>query len=255
MPNSYSEAELAPLKLQLVPEPANEGLIEALCVLSLQLDTSKTIASGNQTFNVPDEWSHAIKYAAVADMCSAESQNKDPLRAQYAEMRYVQAMIVAREAKSLVRVSLNGVPLPIDSLFSLDAGSAYWRNQRGKPYVAGCLFDLVAFNPLPDNGYGVSVDVVQSAPIPQGNAPIQIGNEDITNITDYVTHALTFKCGGKEFQDSFAQYDSFLKCVEQRGGINKAKIKYLEPLFGQPMKDDQARPDEMYGAEKEKQGA
>jgi hypothetical protein len=117
------------------------------------------------------------------------------------------------------------------------------------------LFDLVAFNPLPDNGYGVSVDVVQSAPIPQGNAPIQIGNEDITNIADYVTHALTFKCGGKEFQDSFAQYDSFLKCVEQRGGINKAKIKYLEPLFGQPMKDDQTRPDEMYGAEKEKQGA
>lgn len=240
-PLQYSEAELAPLKLQMSPAPVNEGVLEALTVDSIQMD----LTNPNATFGVPDEWVHAVKYAALSDMFSAQSQNSDPLRAQYAESRYQQAINLARNARSILRLLVNNVPVNLDSLANLDAGQATWRNQVGQPTVAGCLYDLFTLSPGTVNQvYGVSVDLVQSAPIPvNGSDFIQLGSEDIDNLIDYVTHVLTFKCGGKEFTGTFSGYDGFMGAVAGRNGINAAKIRYLEPLFGQPQAEWAARPD------------
>jgi len=131
-------------------------------------------------------------------------------------------------------------------LASIDAGLPFWRNQPQKPQVAGAIYDMIAFAPIPDQGYGFAADVVQSAPIPvNGRDSIPLGAEDIPKLIDYCTHVLTFKCGGQEFKDSFAQYDSFLSDAAKRGNINKAKIRYLQPLFGQPNKEQTQRPDRM----------
>lgn len=242
-PRTYSEAENSPLQLQLVPPPSNSGAVEALTVDSLTLD----LTDPSSTFDIPDEWIHAVKYAALSDMFSAESQNKDPLRAQYAEARYQQAITFAKDARSILRLLINGVPLPIDSMAALDAGVPFWRNQPGKPNVAGVLYDLVAFAPaLPNATYGIAADVVQSAPIPVlGSDFIPLGPEDINNLIDYVTHMLTFKCGGKEFTGTLPQYDGFLAQATSRKGINAAKIRYLTPLFGQPQAEWDARPDRL----------
>ena len=247
-PVIYSESELSPLEMQLVPAPAGSGTLDALTVDSLQID----ITNPNATFAVPDEWIHAIKFAALQDIFSAESQNKDDLRAQYAQMRYDQAMNLARDGRSILRLLYAGSPLPIDALQAIDAGMYAWRNQPGPPQMAGVLYDFAAFVPgAPDAAYGVSADVVQSAPLPTAPTDfIPVGYEDIPHLIDYITHVLTFKCGGKEFKDSFAQYDSFMNAVQARGRINAAKIRYLTPLFAQPQKEQAARPDR-----KEKKGA
>lgn len=242
IPQVYSESELSPLDLQLSPAPQNSGLLETVSVNSLQIDTTDP----NATFNIPDEWIHAVKYAALQDLFSAESQNKDAMRAQYCEMRYQQSMDFAKSARSVVRLLLNGIPLPLDSMAAIDAGLPFWRNQAGKPQLAGALYDLVALAPIANQTYGLTVDVVQSAPIPDATGYVPLGPEDIPHIIDYATHVLTFKCGGKEFQDSFAQYDSFLSAVASRVGINRAKIRYLTPLFAQPQKEDEERPDKKY---------
>ncbi len=247
IPVQYSESELAPLEVQLSPAPQNPGVLESVAVNSLQIDTTNP----NATFNIPDEWIHAVKYAALQDIFSSESQNKDSLRAQYCEMRYQQAMDFARSARSVVRLLVNGVPLPIDSLNAIDAGLPFWRNQASRPQIGGALYDLVALAPVVDRTYGLAVDVVQSAPIPTDMAfAIPLGPEDIPHIIDYATHILTFKCGGKEFTDSFAQYDSFLGAVSGRVGINKAKIRYLTTLLGQPQKEEAERPDKIESQEK-----
>jgi hypothetical protein len=241
-PLQYSESELAPLTVQFSPAPQNPGVLEVVSVNSLQID----LDNPNALFQVPDEWIHAIKYAALQDIFSAESQNKDTLRAQYCQMRYEQAMDFAKNARSLIRLMLNGVPLPIDSMAAIDSGIPFWRNQAARPYLAGALYDMFALAPVPDRAYGLTADVVQSAPIPlAATDPIPLGPEDIPHIIDYVTHILTFKCGGKEFQDSFAQYDSFLSAVEGRVGIDKVKLRYLSPLLGQAQKETAERPDKM----------
>ena len=238
-PLQYSESELAPLQLQLSPIPVNEGILEALTVDSVQLD----LTSPTTNMLVPDEWAHAIKYAALADLLSAESQLVDPMRAQYAEQRYQQAIAFAADARSILRLTVNNVPIPLDSLAALDAGQPYWRNQTGPPQAVATLYDLFTCSPgTVDQPYGAAVDVVQSAPIPKlATDEIQLGLEDIDHLVQYVTHILTFKCGGKDF--SMAGYDDFMGAVASRKGVNRAKIRYLGPLFAQAQREWAARPD------------
>lgn len=241
-PISFSQSELSPLTAQLVPAPINGGDIEAVTVDSLVIDTSDAAA----TFNVPDEYSHALKYAALADILSADSQLNDPLRAGYAEQRYRQSVDVAMTCKSVIRLTCNGVPLNLDTLNAIDAGMPFWRNQTGSPLVAGALFDLIGIAPACNREYSIAADVVRSAPLPVNDVdPIQIGPEDIDHLIDYVTHILLFKCGGNEFRATMTGYDSFLSAASGRNRILAVKARYMQPIFGQPAAEQQQRPDRM----------
>lgn len=245
VPQAYSEAELSPLQLQLYPPPVNAGILEALTVDSLIMD----VTDPNALFNVPDEWVHAIKYSALSAILSGDSQMNDPMRSQYAESRYRQSVQVARLARSIIRATLNASPLQVDSMAAVDAGNLYWRNVIGPPEMLGILYDVAVVLPgTADNSYGLSLDVVTPAPLPYPDSTLfnhffQIGPEDADNIKNYVQHLLMFKCGGKDFTDTMADYDTFLGNVTLRDGATKAKIQYLAPLFGQPSKEIAERPD------------
>jgi|WetSurMetagenome_2_1015567.scaffolds.fasta_scaffold09617_1 hypothetical protein len=238
-PRAYSESESSPLHLQLCPPPQNLGILESIEVLSVEIDTTNAAA----TLQVPDEWTHAIKYQAIEDILSAESQDKDPLRAAYAQSRYQQAIDAAQTAKSLIRVLCEGVPLPLDTLANIDAARPYWRNQIGPPEVAGSIFDMLTISPSPNRAYGLAVDVVQPAPLPGPAEFIQLGSEDIPHIIDEVCHTLAFKCGGDEFTATYPQHDAFLRAAANRGGIDASRIHYLTSAFDSSAKEQAGRPD------------
>lgn len=241
-PREYSESESAPLKIQLSPEPVNIGYLDSLAVQTLQIPTEESA-----TFDIPDEWIFALKYSALADILTTENQAKDATRAQYADMRYRQAIEFTRSATSITRILRNNVPLPIDSLASLDAAYPFWRNQAGTASLAGVAYDVFALSRQPEGVLGLSVDVVRSAPLPapgNGNdAYLQIGRENLDTIVNYVLHILNFKCGGNEFIQSMLSHDAFMKDVETRVGANVAKITYLAPLFQQNQVEQGNRPD------------
>lgn len=237
-PQEYSEACLAPLQLQMMPPPANTGELETLAVDSLQMDTTDP----NATFGIPDEWIHAVKYGALSYLLYGEGQIKDVLRAQYAEQRYQQAVQMAKSARSIIRLLVNGTPLAIDTLYNMDAGNPYWRNQTTAPVSAAVLYDMVVINPGLQT-LGATADVVRSAPLPGMTEYLQIGSELIPSFTDYVTHVLVFKCGGNEFKSSLPGYDAFMSEVSSQKGVNAAKIQYLTALFGQPQAEWSQRPD------------
>ena len=245
-PLQFSEAENSPLQLQISPIPLNEGQLEVLTCDSLQLNQ----ALSSQTFGLPDEWIHAVKYGALSYILSSESQIFDPLRSQYADFRYKQAVDLANSARSIIRLMCNNYPLPIDSLAAIDASNPYWRNQIGIPQVAGVLYDIVAFSPgLADQPYGIAADVVQSAPLPTLSAGptnyLQVGGEDLDTIAKETVHLLTFKCGGNDFKSTWGGHDDFMKSVAGRNAINAAKIRYLKPLLAQPQKEWAERPDRL----------
>lgn len=241
-PVCYSESELSPVQIQLDPAPIAAGNLEIITVDSLQID----ITDPNATFDIPDEWIHAVLYCALSDLLCADSQINDPFRGQYAQMRYDQAVDATKMARCMTRLMLNGNPLQLDSFAAMDAAMPTWRNQTGQPQVAGAQYDFLALANVPDAVYGMTADVVQAAPLPTaGSDFIQIGYEDIPHIVDYCVHHLMFKCGGTEFKSTFADYDDYMKSAASRGRINAAKIRYLEPVFGQPQKDQQMRPDRM----------
>ena len=242
-PTTYSESSLAPLTLQLSPAPLNSGQLELLKVDALFIDTTNASA----TFNIPDEWIHAVKYWALYDLYSSANQLNDPMRAQYCLSRYKQSVEMAQMARSIQRMQLGTIPLFIDSMQAIDAANVYWRNQPGPPSLVGVLYDFLAVSPgLPDRLYGVTADVIQSAPIPVNPGDyIQVGEEDLPELINYCTHYLSLKMGGNNLKESLPQYDSFMRKAASRGNINAAKIRYLEPLFGQPQREEAARPDEL----------
>jgi len=242
-PTQFSEAELAPLQLQLVPAPQNTGTLEAVTVDSLQMDLTNPAS----TFNIPDEWVHAVKYAALAQLLSGGSQIIDPLRAQYCQQRYSGLTANAMAAGSVIRILVNNVPCPLDSVVNLDAGVRNWRNNpvdlTRQGTAVGTIYDMLAFPPVVYE-VGVSVDVVASCPIPiKPGDFIPMGTEDIQILIDYCIHLLMFKCGGNEFKATFAQHDRFVSAAAARNRINQVKIHYLEPLLGQPQREWAMRPD------------
>ncbi len=243
IPQEYSEASMSPLQIQLIPPPANTGEMETLSVDSYQMD----LTNPDTTFRVPDEWVHAIKYGALSYILNGEGQIKDVLRGAYAESRYQQAVQLAKDARSVIRLMSNGIPLAIDTLYNVDAGLPYWRNQTGPPQMAGVFYDFIAIVPgVPNAIYSIAADVVRSAPLPANDSDfIQIGSEDLDNMMDYVTHVLTFKCGGNDFKSTMPAYDSFMTAVGYRNKISAAKIQYLTPLFGQTQKETYQRPDRL----------
>ena len=239
-PISYSEAELAPLILQIFPPPLGSGTLDAVTVDSLLVDTS-TDAS---TFNIPDEWIYAVKYAAMEEILSGGNQIVDPMRAQYCGQRYQQAVDMAKDAMSLIRLTCNGTPLPIDSMANIDAGYSTWRNQTGRPTVAGVMYDLVAMAPgFADQTYGIGADVVTPAPLPTTGQFIPVGEENLQDITDYAVNYLMLKCGGNEMKSTMGLLDNFQRAIATRKGANAAKIRYFQPLFGMWQNEQAMRPD------------
>ncbi len=238
-PTSYSESELAPLQLQIYPPPLSAGNLEAMTVDSLEVD----ITDPNALFDIPNEWLFGIKYAALADLLTGGGQITDDLRGQYCTQRYQQAVAFAKDARTIIRLTCNGLPLPIDSLDAMDAGTPFWRNQPGPPQVAGVLYDLLAIGPV-DQTYNIGIDVVQAAPVPvNGGDFLPIGDENLDDILSYVANYLTLKCGGNEFKSTMVNYDQFMKAVATRKGVNAAKIQYFEGLFGMWQREQAVRPD------------
>ena len=246
-PVAFSELENAPLTLQLYPPPINTGSLEAITVDSLILNT----ASAASTFNIPDEWVHAVKYAALFELLSSDSQINDPLRADYCNSRYSQYVSLVENATSIFRVTVNSTPLPTDSFANIDANFPYWRNQSGIPTMAGLIYDMLLFSPGSAlQTASVSCDVARTAPLPSLTQSIQLGDEDTTRVIDFATHLLLFKCGGNEFKSTYVNHDNFMSAVAARGQINAAKIMYMTAQFQSDQTEYQLRPNRKRGKAK-----
>jgi hypothetical protein len=239
-PQSFSQSENSPLTAQLIPPPVNAGGLEAITVDSLEID----ITNPNATLGIPDEWVWCVLYGALASVFSG-GQTDDPLRYQYCAQRYQQGVEAARAAKSVIRLMLGNVPLPLDAMANIDAGFPYWRNQPGSPQMAGALYDLVGFAGIPDQPYSVTADVVRSAPLPALSDPIQVGPEDVPLLVEYAVALLTFKCGGSDFTSNIGGLQHFMDACAMRNNILKVKAVDYSAIFGQWQFEQAQRPDRM----------
>lgn len=239
LPFAFSQSVTRPLEVQLFPPPQNDGTIEWLAAESDDYDAG---IDANTLLGVPDEFAHAIKYAALSDLFTMDGESFDPQRADYCDRRYQQTVAIARDHKSVARVQINNVPIGLSTLVMLDSAYPRWRMSHGKPTNAGCDLDVLAFASVPNASLGVSCDVLQSAPIPLDDSEfLQIGREMIPNIIDYVQHYLSLKLGGVEFFGNLGLYDSFMASAKERNAIQSKQIKFMAPLFGMPGRENDAQ--------------
>lgn len=228
-PYAYSAAETRPIELQLYPAPVNSGSIEAMYSVSANLP----IVDGTP-LQLPNEFTPAVTWGAMYSILSTQNEGFDPLRAKYAMERYGQLISIAAHQDSLNRIQINDIPAPLDTLACLDAADPFWRNRQRAPKIGGCIFDLLMLTEVPNGIYGVSCDVVQSAPLPQGDSDfIQMGYEEISYVIEYCRHILSFKLGGAEFVATMPLMDSFTDGTRRRAGLGNIQSKYYSNLFGQ----------------------
>ena len=239
MPFAYSTVETRPLEIQLIPPPNDGGILQLVCALTADIDTTDEDAP----LLLPNEYVHAIKYYALHSILSGQNETHDAMRGQYALERYNSIIRVSESRRSVLRVQLNNRNLPLDTLYALDQARYAWQNQRGLPKFAAASFDLLALAPVPNGNYGVSCDLVASAPLPATfDDYVQLGREEIPYILDYARHLLSFKLGGDEFASSFPLYDNFQAGAARRNTRLAETTRYLTPLFGQPEKEQDVQP-------------
>ena len=105
---------------------------------------------------------------------------------------------VPRQFASIYRVSYNGVPLPVTSLYELDTSFGAWQGVSGTPrFWAPCGVNEFALYPYPTSGT-LTIVGYQDLPIYTNGMYINIGNEELTYVLDYARHFLAFKEGQGE---------------------------------------------------------
>jgi hypothetical protein len=241
-PLTYLLSTQPPISFDTNRPPGGGGQYELLTVESR---TEPSIVTPS-LLTVPDDWTHLIKWGALADLLSRESNAKDPTRAQYCNQRYLMGAALLSKAPALLSLRIANTPLQIASMRDADLYRASWQAEAQKqPDTAlHSGLNLIALVSAPDAGpYSVTATVVRNAPVPTADADnLQVSREDLDAILDYAQHVAAFKQGGAEFLSTIPLLERFLK----RGAFYNSKLaelgEFTAPLFGLSQLQEQRAP-------------
>jgi hypothetical protein len=210
-PFAYMLSTQPPLAFDVDIQPAFSGNYDCLTIDA----GPQLLAATPSTLSIPDDWTHAIKWGALADLLSRESNPSDPLRAAYCAQQYRMAANLLTSASALLTLRIANIPLQIDALKSADVYRTGWQaaaqSAPTTAYLSG--LNLLALAPAPDAGpYSLLATVVENAPVPSADTDlVQVSRDDLDAILDYSVHLAMFKCGGAEFQSTLPLMDRFVK--------------------------------------------
>jgi len=247
LPSTYLLSTQPPLSFDTNCPPAFGGSYELLTV-----EAGGTLVFGTPSnFTVPDDWTPAIKWGALADLFSRESNAQDPLRAQYCEQRYRQLTAILRDsAPALLAMRVNNVPAQVSSVRGSDLYNTSWEGaDPGVPLtVSYAGMNLFALNPPADAGingvpYDLTVTVVENAPIPTLDADqVQVAREDLDALLDYCVHIAMLKAGGADFTATIPLYARFMKQASLYNRKLSEFGEYTDTLMGMAVRERNLNP-------------
>jgi hypothetical protein len=248
LPSTYLLSTQPPLSFDTNCPPAFGGSYELLTV-----EAGVTLAfTGTATpFLIPDDWTPAIKWGALADLFSRESNAQDPLRAQYCETRYRQMCAILRDsAPALLAMRVNNVPAQVSSVRGSDLYNTSWEGaDPGVPRsVSYSGMNLFALNPPADSGingvpYDLTVTVVENAPIPVLDADqVQVAREDLDALLDYCVHIAMIKAGGADFMATVPLFKRFMKQATLYNRKLSEFGEYTDTLMGMAVRERNLNP-------------
>jgi len=242
-PLAYLLSTQPPISFDTDVPPAYAGNYELLTV-----EAGATLSvSTPSALSIPDDWTHVIKWGALADLLSRESNAKDIPRAAYCEQRYRLGLVTLSIAPALLALRIANVPLLIDSVRNADLYNTNWETTtQGKPRTAlHAGLNLIALgDPAPDAGpYSLTATVVQNAPIPVVAAdPVQVARDDFDAILDYAQHLAAFKQGGIEFARTLPLFQRFLKSAAAYNGKLAELGEYTSMLLDLSQRENDTNP-------------
>ncbi len=131
-----------------------------------------------------------------------------------------------KQITSVRRVLYSGTPLTQMSTPELDLAFGSWEGTAGTPqFWAPEGISLLAIYPVAAGT--VVIEGTSDAPWLNNDADfIDIGDDELNAVLEYVHHYLTFKEGGQEFQASMDSLKSFMEQATARNGRLRATVFY-----------------------------
>ncbi len=244
-PQLYFLSTQPPISFDVDTAPGAGGYYE---VLVTQAGAALS-ATTPQLLYIPDDWSWAIKWGALADLLSRESYSQDLPRAKYCETQYRMALAGLAKGSAIMQLRANNVALQVDSVRDADLYQTGWQALDAGPPTMGLTagLNLMALLPKPDQplsvNYSLTATVVENAPIPVSDGDfVQVGRDDLDALIDYTQHLAAFKQGGKEFTDTAPLLQRFLKQASLYGFKLKEMAEYTDTLLGIAERQEQTFP-------------
>jgi hypothetical protein len=240
-----------PLSFDVDTPPAYAGSYEVLTV-----NAGGTLSPATPSlFTIPDDWTHVIKWGALADLFGRDANARDPLRAEYCEKRYRLGVQAMKTAPALLAARINNQVLQVDAVSEADRWDVYWQAvAQGAPtslYYSG--LNLLGLSAIPDAGvatpsggttpYQITATVVENAPIPVNPADlVQLSREDLDAVIDYVQHIATLKEGGAEFTATLPLFKRFLEQASLYNRKLREFAEFTEPIYALAQHDLAVKP-------------
>jgi hypothetical protein len=244
-PIAYSQSETTPGQVQLYPPPANPGTLDYIADVSVAHWAPGLIDS--TTLVIPDDYTPAIKYAAMSDLLATDSDRTNPMLSKYCELRYQWMVEFAKLSRCVVGALVNGRRVQVIAPTQLDRIKPLWMNSPGNPVYCAAYYDMVAFGPIPRPGktYSATLEVIRSAPIPSALGDyIQVGQDLIPSLIDYAQHYLSLKLGGADFTQTFHTFNSFQTMLSNRNNLLGGRIRHLTEITTASRTDQNYTPNE-----------
>lgn len=208
-PKAYSVTSQPPLTLDLNYPPNTSGTLAVMALIqgTVFAPPAATLLS------IPDDWAWVLKWGALSDMLSKESEARDEARAKYCLDRYTQGLDMMRKCPWILQATVNGYPVYITGIDEMDNYSYGWQyTSTARPSVVEAGMDSVVICPPVTQLTPVVLRLVQSAPVPAAaNDFVQASGDTIDVILDEAQHLASFKQGGSEFADTAPLHSNFLQ--------------------------------------------
>jgi hypothetical protein len=253
-PDSWLITANTPLSFDCSCPPNQPGQWDML----MQFSGLTLVPPATTSIGIPDDWTPALIYGALADVLSNAPEGRDSARAKYCLSRYEQFKKAIVKMPWLVQASIEGIPCDTPSFVKMDAWAQNWEQtwDPTDPQIVVGGIDLVALAPFATSTAVSSVlTLIGNAPIPANDAAeVQLDRSGVDAVLNYAQHLAMFKYGGADFAATFPLLSLFEEYCRVRNrqyaalGIyrpemllegNKAEL--LDPRFEKENESGKAR--------------
>ncbi len=231
--------------------------------------------TGPSLVSIPDDWTWVLKWGALADLLSRESNAKDEPRAAYAMRRYRDGLALLTLAPALLTMRQANLPVQIDAVKSADQYRPTWEGgTEGTPArIVSAGMNLIGVAPPPPVGpVTLTADVIRNAPVPcrsgvlpglgYGQGPfggppgwgggdattddtlccLQVTRDAYDVILDYAQHLSAFKQGGAEFEATMPLLERFMTAAALSSSRLGEQGEFQKALWERSRLEDEAYP-------------
>lgn len=233
-PQFYETTSHYEKALIIHPTPQNLGALNLLVVNGFS--TSETIFE-NSIVPVLNNLVPYIKWGIMYDIFCKDGLASNPALAAYCLSRWNEGVIVGLGYASILFALINGVPINLDSIDSLDNHDSGWFNKNNSmpSLLATAGFNFFATNRVPDDVYSLILTCVTNAYLPIDDDDfIDVKQEYIEALLNYTLHLSSFKDGAASLQNTNEGKNDFIKTATMYNArLNRNNIAFESLLKNQ----------------------